>query len=607
MSIDSQVKELKELAQRLNLSIFEIITESKSAKIPGRPLFNTLMNKIHKGEIAGILCWKLDRLARNPIDGSVLVWALDQGKISEIVTPHGNFKNNSNDKFLMQIEFGMAKKYVDDLSDNVKRGNKAKLEKGWLPNLPPLGYLNEPKERTIVQDPERFSLLRRMWDLLLQGVPVAKILETANQEWGFRTRTHKKLGGKPLTLSGLYRIFSNSFYYGLIERKDGVFQGRHDPVITEEEYWKAQEILGKIGKSRPKKRHFPFTGLIRCGECGCMITAEENVNRYGYHYTYYRCSKKNRNIRCSQEYIRDMKLEDQIRDYFQKIYVPELLFDLAVDHLRHEEKEDHAGHADIENSLANAVRICRKQLDNLNQMRLRDLISDEEYLVEKKRLIVEKIKAEGKLNDFRAGKTSSFSQTQNAFLFAHQCIQYLEKGSLEEKKSILTEIGSNFLLKCKTLSIDVEKPYRIIEEGLKKIYEKIGPLQPENQRLNTGEYTLSGPAILSWRRGWDSNPRPAFRRAQVSNLLLWTAQPPLQNQKYINKSVLRYQYFKGPRKGAFIAKSLRYNSYTSFLFNSYWNCFHQHIAYFSPLAANADIEIRFLGVSGQIIALKTPS
>src|SRR5208337_2048032 len=248
-------------------------------------------------------------------------WALDEGKISEIVTPHGTFQNSSSDKMMLQIEFSMAKKYVDDLSDNVKRGNRAKLEKGWLPGFAPLGYLNEPRERTIVVDPERFPLVRRMWNMLLEGISPSRILKIANEQWGFRTRTHKKCGGKPLCLSNLYKIFGNPFYYGLMERKEGTFIGKHEPMITEGEFWKAQEILCQRGRPRPKRHSFAFTGLIRCAECGGMITAEEKTNRYGYHYIYYRCTKKKRNSICRQRYVNAEDLEAQIAAFLERIHV----------------------------------------------------------------------------------------------------------------------------------------------------------------------------------------------------------------------------------------------------------------------------------------------
>lgn len=288
LSIEAQVKELRELAQRLNIPASDILTESRSAKYPGRPVFGKVMDKVSRDEVRGIICWKLDRLARNPLDGAALVWALDQGRIEEIVTPYNCLLNNSNDKFLMQLEFGMAKKYVDDLSDNVKRGNRMKLEKGWLPGRAPLGYLNEPRERTIILDAERFHIVRKIWDLLLEGVPPHQISRIATEKFGLRGRTRV---AKPVSMSTFYSLFTNPFYYGVVRRKGNFYQGRHNPMITEEEFWKAQEKLGRKGIPRPKSHTFAFTGLMRCGECGCSITAEEKVNHYGSHYTYYHCTK----------------------------------------------------------------------------------------------------------------------------------------------------------------------------------------------------------------------------------------------------------------------------------------------------------------------------
>ena len=69
LSIDSQVSELKRFANPKGIKILEVLTEAKSAKAPGRPIFNSMMQRLYHGEADGILCWKLDRLARNPVDG----------------------------------------------------------------------------------------------------------------------------------------------------------------------------------------------------------------------------------------------------------------------------------------------------------------------------------------------------------------------------------------------------------------------------------------------------------------------------------------------------------------------------------------------------------
>jgi DNA invertase Pin-like site-specific DNA recombinase len=497
LSIESQMKELKELASRLNLEAPEILTESQSAKYPGRPIFNAMMKKVYANQVKAVITWKLDRLARNPIDGSALVWALDQGKVQEIITPYGTFKNDSNEKFLMQLEFGMAKKYVDDLSDNVKRGNRAKLERGWLPGLPPLGYLNEPKERTIITDPERFPLVRKMWELLLRGLSPSKILDIANEEWGFRTRTHKKTGNKPLSLSGLYKIFGNPFYYGLIERKEGVFIGKHEPMISEEEFWKVQEIFGRKGRPRSKTHQFAFTGLIRCAECGCMITAEEKEKKSGKHYAYYRCTKKKRGTPCSQKYINAKDLEAQISEYLRKIHVHERLLDLGMEYLSEEQAEEDKRCLDIQRSLEKAHSDCQKKVDNLNQMRLKDLIDDEEYLKEKKALLEEKIKMEEGLKN---GDNSSqaVDLTKKTLVFANEAIAHFQTGTLEDQRLILHKISSNLLLIDKKLIIQAKKVFRILEEGLKAISLGIQPLEPAKNGLVDGKIELSVSQIQSW-------------------------------------------------------------------------------------------------------------
>jgi DNA invertase Pin-like site-specific DNA recombinase len=513
LSIDSQIKELKDFSRRLDLPIVEILSESKSAKSPGRPIFNEMMKKLSKGKYSGIVCWKLDRLARNPIDGAALVWALDQGKISYIQTPHGSFKNNSNDKFMMQIEFGMAKKYVDDLSDNVKRGLRAKLEMGWLPALPPLGYLNEPKERTIVKDPERFPLIRKMWDLLLKGISPSKILDVANNNWGFRTRQGKRIGGKPLAKSGLYKIFGNSFYYGLIKRKEGVFSGKHAPMITEDEFWKAHDILGRRGRPRPKTHEFAFTGLIKCAECGSMITAEEKINRYGYHYIYYHCTKKKKGPHCQQKYLELKDLESQIASYLENVHVPQKLLDLAFEYLREESKEQNEKEIDVRRSLENALANCRKKLDNLNQMRLKDLINDEEYVGEKKRLSEEKSRLERSLKEDPA--KHSLDLTAETFNFAARAKKDFQNGSPSDKRTILRELGSNLFLKDRNIEIQLEKPLQIIEKGLKVIGTGNGRLEPSKivsfeakSELSTSEFRPWWATVEDVRTFFEKTAKP---------------------------------------------------------------------------------------------------
>jgi DNA invertase Pin-like site-specific DNA recombinase len=211
LSIASQISELTRLAEKQGLHVVEVLTESRSAKAPGRPVFNAMMQRLARGEAQGVLCWKLDRLARNPIDGAAVIWAIRQYAIA-IVTPANTYRQEDENTILIYIEFGMAQKYIDDLSKNVKRGLKTKAERGWFPGMAPLGYVNNRTlaqgERTIVADPDRFPLVRRLWELMLTGrYTPPKILAVANQEWGLRTRLMHARGRRSNHCAGTERLF----------------------------------------------------------------------------------------------------------------------------------------------------------------------------------------------------------------------------------------------------------------------------------------------------------------------------------------------------------------------------------------------------------------
>ena len=140
------------------------------------------------------------------------------------------FENNSQGKFMLSITFGYSKYYVDSLSENVKRGNRTKVQKGWWPNRPPIGYLNDKEERTIVIDPDRFKIVRAMWDLLLTSNALpSEIWRIARYEWGLTTKKSKRTGGRPITPSAIYKTFANRFYAGIIDWEGSVYPGKHPP------------------------------------------------------------------------------------------------------------------------------------------------------------------------------------------------------------------------------------------------------------------------------------------------------------------------------------------------------------------------------------------
>ena len=222
---------------------------------------------------------------------------------------------------------------------------EGKAERGWLPSRAPMGYLNDKLQMIIYEDPERFTLVRKMWDMMLTGnYTVPKLLGIVNNEWGFRTPKTKRDGGKELSLSGIYRIFTNIFYTGNFMWSRKLYQGNHKIMITAEEYDRVQIILGRKGKPRPKTHEFSYTGLIRCGVCGSLFTAYEKTKLTGNGiktYVYYACNRKKKGVKCDQVKPVTLKeIEDQIDFELERNTISPKFKDWAVEILNRDNDKE---------------------------------------------------------------------------------------------------------------------------------------------------------------------------------------------------------------------------------------------------------------------------
>ena len=211
MSIESQLFELREFAAREGITIVEEFVEAKTAKQPGRPIFNLMIEQIESGKANGLLAWHSDRLARNSVDGGRVIYLVDLGKIVDLRFPTYRFDNNANGKFMLNIAFGQSKFYVDSLSENVKRGLRAKLRKGEWPGWAPLGYLNDYKDHKITVDPQRSLLVKKLFEVYATGDYSLKELHQEVARWGLTGKS-----GRAVRKSLLADILRNSFYYGVM-------------------------------------------------------------------------------------------------------------------------------------------------------------------------------------------------------------------------------------------------------------------------------------------------------------------------------------------------------------------------------------------------------
>lgn len=329
LSIDSQIKEMLQLAERENLEIVTMKRESHSAKETGqRPIFNEIIEEIKLGKFNGILTWAPDRISRNAGDLGKIVDLMDSGELQEIRTFGQKFSNNPNEKFLLMILGSQAKLENDNRGINVKRGLRTRVEMGLWPNMAPLGYLNQKsmdKKGQLIIDPDRAPIVKKMFEKVAnENWSGRKIYNWLKFELNFKTR-----GNRSLTLSGVYRTLVSSFHYGMFEypRNSGNwYQGKHEPLITKELFEKVQAQLKRDNVVRENKE-FSFTKLFTCGYCGSGISAEEKYKQLKdgttARYIYYGCSRGiDRN--CKNKYIREEELIAELLKILDNLNINEL-------------------------------------------------------------------------------------------------------------------------------------------------------------------------------------------------------------------------------------------------------------------------------------------
>jgi site-specific DNA recombinase len=467
LSIESQINELRRIATREGVTISEVLTEAKSAKAPGRPVFNTLFRRVDRGEIGGILCWKMDRLARNHLDTGLILQALADHKIERIITSDGVKTQSGNDRFMGTFELAVATKFIDDLRANTMRGQRARAEKGWASGIPPLGYLNDYATKTIVKDPDRFELVQRMWELLLTGtVSVSRIRKIAANEWGLRTRPFGGHSGKPLARSAVYRMFSNPFYVGIIKlRGSGTWVGAHPPMVTREEFDRAQEILGRPGRERPTKHSFDFAGVARCGNCGSVLTGEAHVKPSGLRLVYYRCAGRRSGRRCTEPAIPARDLEAQTRTQLHKLSVP----DVIRTHLRglmdRTLEGESTRRAAVLETLKATMTGLRKEEENLLSLRLRDMIDDQTFTARRQALQDHGQRMQDRLHRAESVATATTRSITALLDFAAKVDNVFASGTPVQRRAILEAVTSNLTVRARKAALEFKNPFRLIAES----------------------------------------------------------------------------------------------------------------------------------------------
>ena len=458
LSIEAQLAELREFATKENLEILCEFVESKTAKQPGRMIFNDMLNRLECGEANGIIAWNPDRLARNAVDGGQIINLIDKGKLQSLKFPTYWFEISSQGLFMLQIAFGQAKYFVDNLSENVKRGLRQKLRRGEWPGMAPIGYTNNLRNHTIEINQEKGAIVKKLFENYATGQFTFSDLEKLSLSLNLVSNRGKRKG---LPISVMQKMLSNVFYIGLFVYGKETYEGKHEPLISKATFEKVQRILKE--KSRPRRTkeliNFPYRGLFVCGECGKSITGERHKKKSGLLFHYYRCTKKG--TTCSQKYLPKTEFIEKIDEIVSKVALRDSWADLMLREVEKWQSEENKITALAVNDFKKEFSKNEIRLSKLLDAHLDGLLEKEEYQNKKAELLNEKLALKQKIT--RKGN-QWLELFKNWIIDAHQANNLLLAENFEAKAELLQKIGSNRIFQAQQLSIKFENAWKILSK-----------------------------------------------------------------------------------------------------------------------------------------------
>lgn len=486
-SIPKQYHWVKREAERRGIAISLFFEDSKSGHKLGRKGFESMIQEIENSKVpVGIITWKISRLSRNPIDEGIIKYAFMRGKIKHIISRDREYREGES-QIIMGVDFGQATQYSINLSKDVKEGLNKKIEKGYMPNRAPYGYLNDPQgekgKRKILIDPVYFKSIQRFLKEYTKGIySVPELQKIMTDKWGVLTKK-----GKPFALATLYQLLQNRFYCGEFVYNGKIRSGKHKPMISIAEFERIQSLLGKTQKVTTNKYENHYSGCIICGACNSSITGygkiKKNKKNGDTIYHYLRCTRATKTP-CNEKNISRKHIDQQFIEIIESLQISKEITTHLIKIFHEKRKTDKKDIANQKKRLRQKHHELGNEQETLAKKLTKGIIKDDLFV--KLNANIEKEQSLLRKEICHLDNENNFEKIDRFFSFLEKSKEKFIEGTYLEKKEVLQTIGANFTLKDGKLLVDLHKPFMILLKSRKHFSLKNIPSEPTKIQSDKG-------------------------------------------------------------------------------------------------------------------------
>lgn len=461
-SIENQKRQCEEFAQRNDYYVIKtFVDEGKSAKDLDRPEIQDLMAYCGKkqNDVKAVIIWRLDRISRNNEDYHGALRPLFERKGIKLLSATEANVNTIEGDLMRNIAINFAEYERKVIGVRTIAGLRQKAEQCEYPHKAPIGYKNISREdgsKTTVVDENYAFYVKQAFNLYDSGMYSLRSLTDKLYQDGLRSKT-----GKRIPKTSIEHMLKNIFYTGVFKFEDKIYENaKHTPIISKELFYRVQDRLIDPDKTRKHNIDFAYTGLIRCGYCGCLLTAELKKGKY----IYYHCTG-NKGGNCKRDYINETKIDKTIAEILKLIIIPQDIRGRISSELKvvHDKKNGYS--KDIKASIIKQIQTLENRIEEAFTLKLDNVITHEFWKSQNDKWQTEKDKLKIQLDEIDKLDKEFYNKADILLGFTDNAYEYFSKGNSKQKRKILEIISDEITYKNKHFDIKLKPVFQTIVEN----------------------------------------------------------------------------------------------------------------------------------------------